>query len=179
MLGRLFFLSSVAVAAAGSIFRDETMQQIDQELSADCGDACVQTWHGLVANVQSSGAVQRVEDVLEQVQGAHASFLTEKENQIRSEIAANGCNYGRILTTSTYQGLNLIAHVLSIVSSVVCGCVHVGPASKCALSKIYMFCQVPDRWRADAFSRATSAWESVKAMTRKCGVHGAPQIIGA
>ena len=128
-------------------------------------------------------------DGIERLEKKHYSMLQKVHNQLESVKSflgwnpikapcgsesscavmaqvANGCNFGRILTQTTYQLLNLQAHVLAIAANVACGCIHLGPMSRCFV-KLYTFCEITDAWRRSLLSSSTSSWEAVKGMTEK------------
>ena len=74
------------------------------------------------------------------------------------ELAANKCNYGREAMQATYSAVNLATHVMSVLVSTLCGCLHVGSHSVCVLGTIPYTCVYPYnvyskmfRWRSCAF----------------------------
>merc|ERR1719473_1667287 len=96
-----------------------------------------------------------------------------------AERASNACNYGRMLASSTYQSLNIAAHVISTVTSLLCGCVYTGSHGICLLAKAaasYPICESTNNIREKTFAQSASAWEAVKASTKRCALHGAPEL---
>jgi len=194
-----------AAASNPTIFDDTTFTSVKNALATECGeenkDACLkqfdtvmnfadrQNGHVTVADFVS--AVQKNTEQLQKSvenQMGVVSFLNSKANVdlsvpctgtgscLLAEKAMNACNYGRVLTTVNYQTVNINAHILGVVSSMLCGCVYVANSGVCLLSgKLYPVCETADKLRQNMFQASVSSWEAVKGMTRKCNIHGDPK----
>ena len=86
-------------------------------------------------------------------------------------MAANKCNYARVALQSTYNELNVATHVLGVLVSSLCGCVHTGHVSTCALRSLPSACTFPYTVYSKAFAGSVQVWEAVKAATKKCIIH--------
>ena len=91
-------------------------------------------------------------------------------------MAANKCNYARAALQSSYNELNIATHVLGVLVSSLCGCVHTGHVSTCALRSLPAACTFPYTVYSKAFAGSVQVWEAVKASTKKCIVHRDPAI---
>ena len=91
-------------------------------------------------------------------------------------MAANKCNYARIALQGTYNELNVATHVLGVLVSSLCGCVHTGHVSTCALRSLPPVCTFPYTVYSKAFAGSVQVWEAVKAATKKCIIHRDPAI---
>lgn len=91
-------------------------------------------------------------------------------------LLANKCSIKRSALQSTYQALNVAVQILGIVTSLLCGCVNVGPVATCVLGNVPAVCGFPYSAYSSAFSQSVSLWEAVKAATKKCMVHGTSSI---
>ena len=89
-------------------------------------------------------------------------------------MAANKCNYARVALQSTYNELNVATHVLGVLVSSLCGCVHAGHVSNCALRSLPAVCVFPYTVYSKAFAGSVQVWEAVKAATKKCIIHRGP-----
>merc|ERR1712062_634238 len=87
-----------------------------------------------------------------------------------ASLVANKCNYGRQALQSTYNGLNVAAHVLSVLISVLCGCVAVGGKATCMLATVPETCIFPYAVYSKVFSGSVPLWEAIKASTKSCQV---------
>jgi len=92
------------------------------------------------------------------------------------EVIANKCEYGRVATMATYNAVNLAVHVFSVVINVLCGCVHVGPMSRCILANKGLpapICDFPYSTYVGLFKANQQIWESgVKGTTKACSTIG-------
>ena len=91
-------------------------------------------------------------------------------------MAANKCNYARVALQSAYNELNVATHVLGVLVSSLCGCVHTGQVSTCALRTLPPVCTFPYTVYSKAFAGSVQVWEAVKAATKKCIIHRDPAI---
>ena len=92
------------------------------------------------------------------------------------ELAANKCSYGREAMQATYNAVNLATHVMGVLVSTLCGCVHVASQSQCVLGTIPYTCVYPYNVYSKMFSASGQLWESTKAATKSCIIHGDPVI---
>merc|ERR1719203_996796 len=88
------------------------------------------------------------------------------------ELQANRCNYGREALQTAYQGVNVAAHVMGVAISLLCGCVYVQNAAKCALQTVPASCVFPYSVYSKTFSGSVELWEAVKAASKTCLIHG-------
>ena len=86
-------------------------------------------------------------------------------------MAANKCNYARVALQGAYNELNVATHVLGVLVSSLCGCVHAGHVSTCALRSLPAVCAFPYTVYSKAFAGSVQVWEAVKAATKKCIIH--------
>ena len=91
-------------------------------------------------------------------------------------MAANKCNYARVALQGAYNELNIATHVLGTMVSSLCGCVHAGHVSTCALRTLPAVCAFPYTVYSRAFAGSVQVWEAVKAATKKCIIHRDPSI---
>ena len=91
-------------------------------------------------------------------------------------MAANKCNYARVALQGAYNELNVATHVLGVLVSSLCGCVHTGQVSTCALRTLPPVCAFPYTVYSKAFAGSVQVWEAVKAATKKCIIHRDPAI---
>ena len=91
-------------------------------------------------------------------------------------MAANKCNYARVAMQGAYNELNVATHVLGVLVSSLCGCVHAGHVSTCALRTLPAACAFPYTVYSKAFAASVQVWEGVKAATKKCIIHRDPAI---
>lgn len=91
-------------------------------------------------------------------------------------LEANKCNYGRIALQSAYNELNVATHVLGVLVSSLCGCLHSGHVSTCAMSSLPATCTFPYTVYAKAFAGSIEVWEAVKASTQTCILHGSDSV---
>ena len=95
-----------------------------------------------------------------------------------AEKAINACNFGRVLTMINYQTVNINAHILNVISSLLCACVYVGDSGICLLAgKAFPICEQYHKSASSMFQSSVSSWEAVKAVTRKCAIHGDPKVV--
>jgi len=119
------------------------------------------------------------EDVLHHAPLHAGSFLvaggtacrTNSECKIR-ELIANKCSHTREVTQLVYQAVNLVAHVMTVVITNLCGCLFVGKQAVCVLSAVPVFCSIPYNLYNAVFRMSVQLWEAVKSTTKLCLVHG-------
>jgi len=119
------------------------------------------------------------EDVLHHAPLDGGSFLaaggtacrTNSECKIH-ELIANKCSHTREVTQLVYQAVNLVAHVMTVVITNLCGCLFVGNQAVCVLSSIPVFCSIPYNLYNAVFRMSVQLWEAVKSTTKVCIVHG-------
>ncbi len=87
-------------------------------------------------------------------------------------LGANKCNYARVALQQTYSELNIATHVLGVLVSSLCGCMHSGHVSSCAMRSVPPACTFPYTAYAKAFAGSAQVWEAVKASTQTCIIHG-------
>lgn len=92
-------------------------------------------------------------------------------------MASNKCNYARVALQSAYNELNVAVHVLGVLVSSMCGCLHTGHVSSCALRSLPAVCTFPYTVYSKAFAGSIEVWEAVKASTKSCIVHGDPAVL--
>merc|ERR1711937_465640 len=88
------------------------------------------------------------------------------------EAFANRCNYGRVVLQPIYQSVNVLAHVMAVLISALCGCVHVGSLATCFLGTVPQTCVFPYSVYSTAYTASAQLWEAVKATTKTCILHG-------
>jgi hypothetical protein len=91
------------------------------------------------------------------------------------EKVAERCNFGRVGAQATYQAVNLAVHVVTVVTSLMCGCLYVGNMAACVLGKA-PWCTFMDAVFTGAYKNSVQAWEAVKGATKTCSIHGDPRI---
>lgn len=91
-------------------------------------------------------------------------------------LLANKCSYMRKGMQLAYQGLNVVVHVMGVLTTVLCGCLFVFGEAKCILSAVPPICIRPYSVYSKAFSGSVQMWESVKSSTKTCILHGSPMI---
>ena len=87
-------------------------------------------------------------------------------------LGANKCNYARVALQQAYNELNVATHVLGVLVSSLCGCLHSGHVSTCAMRSVPQVCTCPYTVYAKAFAGSAQVWEAVKASTKTCVLHG-------
>merc|ERR1712190_483441 len=88
------------------------------------------------------------------------------------ELAANKCNYGREGLQAAYEGVNVAAHVMGVVVSLLCGCVYVLGQAVCVLQSVPPVCVFPYNAYSKVFTASVQLWEAVKGATKTCMIHG-------
>lgn len=91
-------------------------------------------------------------------------------------LVANKCSFRRKAQQLSYQGLNVVVHVMAVLITMLCSCMYVIGAARCILSLIPPVCQRPYSVYSKAFSQSMGMWETVKASTKTCIIHGSPLI---
>ena len=92
------------------------------------------------------------------------------------EKAGNVCNYGRVGIVAAYQAINMGVHIVSMLTSLLCGCLNVITFSFCILKVITPLCVLINNVYGQLFSASVQLWESVKGNTKTCIRHGFPLI---
>jgi hypothetical protein len=92
-------------------------------------------------------------------------------------LAANKCNYARVALQHAYNELNVATHVLGVLVSSLCGCLHSGHVSSCAMRSMPQVCGFPYTVYAKAYAGSVQAWEAVKASTKSCVLHGDADLL--
>lgn len=87
-------------------------------------------------------------------------------------LGANKCNYARVALQKAYNELNVATHSLGVLVSSLCGCLHSGHVSVCAMRGVPAVCTFPYTVYAKAFAGSAQVWEAVKASTATCILHG-------
>jgi hypothetical protein len=87
-------------------------------------------------------------------------------------MMANKCNYGREALQLAYQGLNIAAHVMGVVITLLCGCLFVHSTAVCVLQSVPPICIFPYNVYGKVYSGSEQLWESVKGATKTCMMHG-------
>merc|ERR1712113_28120 len=106
---------------------------------------------------------------------ADVACATSATCRLRS-LMANKCNFGREALQQTYQGLNLAAHTMGVLITLLCGCLYVNTAAFCALQSVPPVCVFPYNVYSKIFTQTIQLWESVKTATKTCMLHGDPMI---
>lgn len=92
-------------------------------------------------------------------------------------MGANRCNYARLALQQTYNKLNVATHVLGVLVSSLCGCMHSGHVSSCAMRSVPPACTFPYTVYSKAFAGSAQVWEAVKASTQTCIIHGDASLL--
>ena len=85
---------------------------------------------------------------------------------------ANKCNFGRMSLQQAYEGVNVAAHVLGVMTSVLCGCLYADTQAVCLLQGVPPVCVFPYMVYSKLFSASNELWEAVKGTTSSCQMHG-------
>ena len=138
---------------------------------------------GLEQMEKANGLIRAVSAGAESVMGSNVDHPPSKGTACASpaecelrEIAVNKCTYGRVALQSTYNSLNVVAHVLGSLVSSLCGCVHVEHVSHCILQNVPPTCTFPYTVYSKVFAGSVQVWEAVKASTKSCMMHRGPAI---
>ena len=92
------------------------------------------------------------------------------------EKLGNSCNYGRVGIVAAYQAINIGVHIVSMLITILCGCLNVLTVSKCVLAVVTPICVLPGKFHGALFARSVGLWESVKGNTKACIMHGFPLV---
>jgi hypothetical protein len=94
------------------------------------------------------------------------------------EKMGNVCNYGRVGAATAYQAANIGVHVLEVLASGLCGCLHVYSFSTCILSVVTPICSLPSRFVVGkpGSSMSKSLWNTVRGTSTSCIMHGHPLV---
>lgn len=161
------------------LFPEHTITQITELLTTEE----VPEFHKMLARVDNMGftdpssAIKHlVEEHNNQVEHltdeAHLteSFLNHQQQNPASG-KMNACNYGRLLAQASYAMVNTSAHILTVMTSVACGCVYAGEFGMCILQKaapMFPICESVQGVQKAIFAGSQNAWEAVKATTKTC-----------
>ena len=157
----VFVLNSMSDRGLAQI---ETAQDLMKAVSAGTIDAGTSHRH-----------MAGMELIAEQARSKDTACGTPAECALR-ELATNKCNYGRVALQTTYNSLNVVAHVMGALVSSLCGCVHVQQVSHCILQNVPPMCTFPYTVYSKVFAGSVQVWEAVKASTKSCMVHRGPAI---
>ena len=127
------------------------------------------TLEAAVGLVAAQGSARREESVASAPSGVACS--TPAACAMKT-LGANKCNYARVAMQQAYDELNVATHVLGVLVSSLCGCLHSGHVSICAMRTVPATCTFPYTVYAKAFAGSAQVWEAVKASTATCIIHG-------
>lgn len=152
---------SVLAAAAANTSRDEAvLGAVAAEVSQRLDETYALTAPGVASHVLAPVAAP-----------AGIACATPASCGLKA-LGANKCNYARIALQQAYNELNVATHVLGVLVSSLCGCLHSGHVSVCAMRSVPQVCTFPYTVYARAFAGSVQAWEVVKASTQTCVLHG-------
>lgn len=86
------------------------------------------------------------------------------------------CNYMRLGLVTAYQAINMAAHVLVILGSLLCGGLYIAFFPIAILKTVTTFCDLPITIFMAGFTASANIWESTKGATKTCRMHGFPLI---
>eukprot|EP00927_Polykrikos_kofoidii_P086275 TRINITY_DN961_c0_g1_i1.p1 TRINITY_DN961_c0_g1~~TRINITY_DN961_c0_g1_i1.p1 ORF type:complete len:246 (-),score=35.77 TRINITY_DN961_c0_g1_i1:76-813(-) len=93
-----------------------------------------------------------------------------------TSFSANRCTYARKAMQTVYQGVNLVAHTMTVVMNILCGCIFVQKQAVCALASVPFACSLPYNLYNSMFTMSVQMWEGVKTSTSACMIHGGVTI---
>jgi len=144
------------------------------------------TLEGLQGFASEPSPTARVQKVLARANaGAHASSLqvppigdgtgcaSDALCSIKN-LVANACNYGRAAMQATYQGVNVVVHVMGVLITALCGCLNVLTTAVCVLQSVPPTCQLPYRVFGKLWTASIQLWEATKGSTQMCMMHATP-----
>ena len=185
----------------------QTQDDVERTLARTCGGQCLALLHTKSALLGLEGAVNASKHgLLEAIAGdvghalKRATSLVAAEASNRRTVAAgavktfgvvctspascamkilgaNKCNYARLALQQAYNELNVATHVLGVLVSSLCGCMHSGHVSLCAMRSVPAACNFPYAVYSKAFAGSAQVWEAVKASTQTCIIHGDPSLL--
>jgi hypothetical protein len=197
-------VSALTVSKTGNPFllSDELVSQARDSLNESYGSDAVKVFDAFVetTNSKGGGAKELIESLsdaanhLAQDTMAKSSFLgqqmqsltkgsaidlpcTSKATCAVAELAANKCNYGRMLATGSYQSVNILTHIVSTVTSLGCGCFYTPVVSECILKSFYL-CEAFNNVRSKLQDQSDGLWKSIQDTTKACRMHGSALIVG-
>lgn len=91
-------------------------------------------------------------------------------------MLANKCNYGRVGLQMAYKGVNIVVHIMGVLTSLLCGCLYVHRAAVCVLQVVPPVCTFPYSVYSKLFKVSQQLWESGKSVTNVCMVHGSALV---
>ena len=152
---------SVLASASANTSRDEAvLADVAAEVGRRLGEAFALTAPGVAAHVSASPATP-----------TGIACATPASCALKA-LGANKCNYARVALQHAYNELNVATHVLGVLVSSLCGCLHSGHVSTCAMRSAPQVCTFPYTVYAKAFAGSVQVWEAVKASTQTCVLHG-------
>lgn len=89
-----------------------------------------------------------------------------------AQLLGNKCSYVRQTLLLVYQAVNIVVHTVTVVISVLCGCLYVHNQAVCVLSGIPPMCSLPYNLYNALFAQSVQLWEAVKASTSMCQLQG-------
>ena len=199
MLRCFVYLFALFDVSAALVRTNPAMDLAEASLSRTCGLQCVAFLHTRSALAPAQANASRDEAVLAHVatevgrrlDEAFALTAPSAAKQVSASLAApagvacatpascalkalaaNKCNYARVALQQAYNELNVATHVLGVLVSSLCGCLHSGHVSTCAMRSVPQVCTFPYTVYAKAFAGSVQVWEAVKASTQTCVLHG-------
>ena len=140
-----------------------------QELLGAVAEEAGRTLKAAVGLVAAQGSARREGSVASAPSGVACS--TPAACAIKT-LGANRCNYARVAMQQAYNELNVATQVLGVMVSSLCGCLHSGHVSICAMRAAPATRTFPYTVYAKAFAGSAQVWEAVKASTETCILHG-------
>merc|ERR1719400_993314 len=104
--------------------------------------------------------------------GATDTACTSTASCKLKSLISNRCNFGREALRMAYQTYNIVAHTMGAAITVLCGCLFVEEQATCVLQDVPPACIFPYSVYSQLFAGSIQLWESVKASTRSCMMHG-------
>ena len=177
-----------------------TMARVGKVLQDTCGLPCVTEWNNVKARTNLSekdiesgkwaakvgnmfeSNIHSMKSLLAQTKTLSATqFSTSKpcdspESCKIAELFSNKCSYARVGVLTTYNAFNVGTHVLGSITSVLCGCVHVGSKSKCPLENVPPICVFPYHVYKKAYSASSQLWEAAKGLAKTCQIQGDARV---
>ena len=191
-VGAVASFSGVSAKPANPfLLSDDLVSQARDSLNETYGTDAVKVFDAFLDTTNSNGGgakelIHTLEDAATHVAQdamSKSSFLAQQmqsmaKGSYTTEMAANKCNYGRMLATGAYQSQNMLTHIVSTLVSLGCGCFYTTPISTCVLSEFYL-CESFDNVRAKLLSQSGQLWKSVQNSTKACTMHGDVSVVGA
>jgi hypothetical protein len=116
------------------IFADKALQQVEH------AERLQKSFHvSMEAAVQKRGTKQ---SLLGGILSTDTACASNAACKLKS-MMANKCKYGREALQLAYQGLNIAAHVMGVVITLLCGCLFVHSTAVCVLQSVPPICIFP------------------------------------